>query len=314
MKNSGSKFIFGESYNHEVKSLLASEGKVDISVAFVGFGANSWFCGEKTAYRVIVNLASGATNPSEIEKILNRKNCKIRQLDNLHAKVFLSKELTIVGSANLSANGLGLEGCETAGLEEAGIVTSAEPSSSQWFDNMWEQSRKISKEDLKKAHEKWAQRCVNRPILKKNGNVDFLKNRSIGLLVSWDKIDQKTKKAADNKFETEEINTGLKPNKDVYAYYAYDIKSKYIYLDYWIRNRGDGELVCNGVALPMTPKRKYKGVEYLVHDDKAIHHDIHLKEYQRQITKLLKAHLKTIKLPKDEGGIIIELDDILDDG
>jgi hypothetical protein len=314
MKNPVSKFIFGESYNKEVKSLLASDGNVDVSVAFVGVGADTWFRGKKTTYRVIVNLASGATNPSEIEKIVKRKNCEIKQLDHLHAKVFISRTLTIVGSANLSANGLGLEGSETASLEEAGIITSTDSSSSQWFEDKWSQSRKISKNDLKEAHEKWVLRYANRPVEKKNGSIDFLKNRSIGLLVSWEKIDPETKKVADDIFEAEEINNGLKLNKDVYAYYDFGINNKYIYLDYWIRKQGKGELVCNGVALPMTPKRKYEGVEYLLHDNKISHHGIYLKEYQSRITKLLKGYLKNIKLPKRDGGIIVELDDILCDG
>ena len=84
-----------------------------------------------------------------------------------------------------------------------------------------------------------------------------------------------------------------------------------IYLDYWKRKQGNGELICNCVVLPMTPKREYEGVEDLLHDDKILHHGILLKKYQSRITYLLKRYLKTIDLPKDDGGISVELDDIL---
>lgn len=320
MKKSDSQFVFGESYRKEVKTLLASEGNIDVAVAFVGEGANLWFSGKKTTYRIIINLASGATNPSEIEEISKSKNCKIKQLDNLHAKVFISNTATIVGSANLSANGLGLEGNETANLEEAGFVISPSTSNRQWFEDMWSKSREISKDDLKLAHEKWALRRKNRPVVIKNGSIEFLKNRNIELIVAWEEIDPEVKKEADKSFKSDENNREIELNEEnIYAYYCdfidinnepIDINNEHIYFDYWIGKQGDGKLKCNGIARPMTPERTYGEVKYLLHDDK-IGHEIHLKKYQSKITKLLESYLKSNKLPKDEGGIIVKLDEIL---
>ena len=140
----------------------------------------------------------------------------------------MSKTLTIVESANFSANGLGLEGSETANWQEAGVITSTDSFSSQWFEDKLNQSRKITKADLKEAQKKWDLRHVGRPVVKKNGNLHFLKDRKIGLLISWEKIDPETKKVADEQFEAEKINKILKQNKDVYGYHNFGIKDEYI--------------------------------------------------------------------------------------
>jgi len=47
---------------------------------------------------------------------------QVRRLDNLHAKVVHTSTQALVGSANLSANGLNLEGEESSGWREAGYL------------------------------------------------------------------------------------------------------------------------------------------------------------------------------------------------
>jgi hypothetical protein len=161
------KFVFGKSYNSEVKSVLSVVGDIDAAVAFIGSGADKWLSSKTSKYRLIINLSSGATNPIEIRKMRKRKNCTIRQLDSLHAKVFISGTATVIGSANLSANGVGLEGSETSSLEEAGIVTPTSDDIRQWFNELWNKSKKIAEDDLKEAQEKWNQRRS----IRKNGNL-----------------------------------------------------------------------------------------------------------------------------------------------
>ena len=56
MKSTSSDFVFGESYNREVKSILSAEGNIDVAVAFVGSGADLWLCSKKSKYRLIINL------------------------------------------------------------------------------------------------------------------------------------------------------------------------------------------------------------------------------------------------------------------
>jgi hypothetical protein len=81
--------------------------------------------------------------------------------DSIHAKVILGARKAIVGSANLSCNGLGLEADKTAGWEEAGILTE-DPvelkSIRDWFEKIWKSAKPITNPDMNDAMKKWKER------------------------------------------------------------------------------------------------------------------------------------------------------------
>ncbi|MER0171666.1 MAG: hypothetical protein DU489_13900 [Nitrosomonas sp.] len=162
-------FIDSNKYEAAVRELLSGKGKKYLAVAFWGKGAEAllseYFNHE---VKIICNLTSGGTNPEVIKHI--RKNIPnihdVRQLDNLHAKVLIGEDSAIIGSANLSSNGLCLEGSELQGWEEAGYRVS-DPEQlkkiSEWYSRMWNASSSISNEDIEASRQKWKQRRGLRP-------------------------------------------------------------------------------------------------------------------------------------------------------
>ncbi|EQD26331.1 hypothetical protein B2A_15687, partial [mine drainage metagenome] len=144
--------------------------------------------------RIICNLASGGTNPAAIDRLRELKHVELRQMDDLHAKVIVTDHAVIVGSANVSANGLGYEDSEVKGWHEAGILSdSAEHTkvAQEWFDRLWDKSRVILDEDMKAAEKRWKSRRNLRP--SRNQNVSLLqqslaslKDRDIHLAIYRD--------------------------------------------------------------------------------------------------------------------------------
>lgn len=184
--------LTGKDLNSAIQA-TTSKGDTACAVAFWGAGATRMFGdAEGRSIRIICNLASGGTNPYEIEKMMKAfGEQNVRQMDNLHAKVYIGTEGSVVASANASANGLGLEGKEQQQWLEAGVKLSETTEVLTWFDGLFDsnETRPITGADLKKAKAQWKSRRRNRP------GVSFL-NYDIGddhPLISWtDKPDYKT--------------------------------------------------------------------------------------------------------------------------
>lgn len=152
-------FLFGSALTLATRKVVEGNN-VRIAVAFWGVdGPNR--IGLKTAkrtdWKVVCNLTMGGTNPSVIRNMENPgkgKTNRIRHSPSLHAKVFLGETSAIVGSNNVSANGLGLEGDEQAGWSEAGVLVT-EPKEllriEEWFEELWEDAMPVDKAALEKA-------------------------------------------------------------------------------------------------------------------------------------------------------------------
>lgn len=145
-------FLSSANYSAAVSKLIAESKSLSIAVAYWGRTAENLLLPTNgKEVRVICNLASGGTNPEPIRKLLGHKEVTIRQVDNLHGKVVVGDSVAIVGSANFSTNGLWLDGEESAGLSEAGILT-VDPeqiaNAQAWFEGLWIAARNITTEDL----------------------------------------------------------------------------------------------------------------------------------------------------------------------
>ena len=150
---------------HELKDCirrLFEDHAPNIAVAFWGEGATEGLGLDKSPKgRIVCNLATGGTNPKEIEKLLQFHD--VRHCDTLHYKVYLGARTAIVGSSNASANGLSLQGASCDGWIETNIVTGSRNIRAEladWFDNLWqdEEIREITTEDLQKAYKVWSSR------------------------------------------------------------------------------------------------------------------------------------------------------------
>lgn len=161
-------FVAGDKYSRAVKELFASDDPLDVAIAFWGKGAETKALSKRNAQRrVICNLASGGTNPKVVTSLSSAIGVSIRRLDNLHAKVIIGSDVAIVGSANFSANGLGLEDGELAHWEEAGYVIKGSDAIAPlkaWFNTLWDhRSDEITPDDIAAAELAWRLRRFRRP-------------------------------------------------------------------------------------------------------------------------------------------------------
>lgn len=127
-----------------------------IAVAFWGNGAERIVASERR-YQIICNLLSGGTNPEVIRALRVMPNVEIRHLAELHAKVILTSTLAIVGSANFSADGLGIGNIARAGWLEAAAVIEA-TAVERWFEAHWQAASEVSDEELGLAAAAWENR------------------------------------------------------------------------------------------------------------------------------------------------------------
>lgn len=88
----------------------------NIAVAFIGAGWESYISNPNKISSIVLSPTLGS-NPKAIEELASLITWeKVHFLDNLHAKIYIGKNSALMGSCNLSDNGMG-EG----GLEEAAI-------------------------------------------------------------------------------------------------------------------------------------------------------------------------------------------------
>ncbi|WP_411565342.1 phospholipase D family protein [Pseudomonas orientalis] len=161
-----SSFIAPNGYRKALTRLVTEEESLDVAVAFWGDGAQKLILPVKTKpIRIICNLKTGGTNPGVIESFLTLSRevglqVQIRQCEVLHAKVVIGKTQAVIGSANISANGLGLEDEDSAHWLEAGVhirERSELDKMQAWFDSLWSSAHvsAIKNSDIQAAQIAW---------------------------------------------------------------------------------------------------------------------------------------------------------------
>ncbi|MEQ8651221.1 MAG: phospholipase D family protein [Kiloniellales bacterium] len=157
------RFIETAEATDQISNLIKS-GNPRLAVAFWGDGAAKrlGLLSNTSGCQVICNLKMGGTNPREIKLLLDA-GVSVRQLDTLHAKVYLADGGALVGSSNASANGLSFQGGECSGWEEANLRVESGPTHdaiAKWFEQLWQsgEARPVTKSDLTLAQEIWSRR------------------------------------------------------------------------------------------------------------------------------------------------------------
>ena len=117
----------------------------------------------KSLFRLICNLESGACNPVPIRSLQTDLKWEMRTNKRLHAKVYIFPDCAIVGSANPSANGLALEDTDINSWHEVCCVISNSEDRAklvQWFDALYADrgSRPVTPTELLLAEKLWAKR------------------------------------------------------------------------------------------------------------------------------------------------------------
>jgi len=191
-----------------VSKLFSESENIDCAVAFVGEKALE-IIPKNRKVRMICNLESGATNPHTIKALLKRKNVDIKTSAKLHAKVYIGDNYTIIGSANLSANGLGLEGDEITGWIEAGYkekTNSGQDNIRKWWLKHWNNSKMITEKDIDKYIGLWSVRRNSRTRLQGeqslfsvlSSNPERIKDRRIYFVLYAKCLSDEAQNALDN--------------------------------------------------------------------------------------------------------------------
>jgi PLD-like domain len=145
-------------------ALSTATGGADFAVAYWGKGSMKRlgldsFNGK---IRIICDLWSLSCNPNELQKLLDR-NFKLKTKDGLHAKVYLTSNKIVIGSANASINGLGEEDKNEDNNHEleAAIVSEDDDiicAANKWFERHWKAAKTIDKDLLDEVRPFWKRR------------------------------------------------------------------------------------------------------------------------------------------------------------
>ncbi len=151
-------FVDGTQLLEQLRLEYLRTQRADLAVAFWGRNASENL-GIKNArgMRIVCNLMSGGTNPNEI-RALRRRGADVRQLNDLHAKIGIVGDMSFVGSSNMSANGLGIEGDPALWREANVVYGNARPEIKNMFDTFWGAATEINEADLETAEAAWARR------------------------------------------------------------------------------------------------------------------------------------------------------------
>lgn len=151
-------FVDGTQLLERLRSEYLRTKRADLAVAFWGKNAlKNLGIQDGKGVRIVCNLLSGGTNPDEIRE-LRRIGADVRQLNDLHAKIGIVGDISFVGSSNMSANGLGMEG-QPALWQEANVVyDNGRPEIAGMFKTFWGAAAEIDEANLEAASAAWEKR------------------------------------------------------------------------------------------------------------------------------------------------------------
>ncbi len=156
-----------------IKNAIDSADEAVLAVAYIGedackeIGLDKGLIEKGKKLEIYCDLASGACNPDELRKMIDDLNIPVFSVSNMHAKVVWTPDHVIIGSANLSANGLGFEGKELKTNIEAGVRCEDKAICDDvrgWLDRLKSKRIDTSSPDFRSAEQAWRKRRRNRPI------------------------------------------------------------------------------------------------------------------------------------------------------
>ena len=192
-------FLTDDDIRTAIQHLVGRGQDLRVAVAYWGkdgakhTGVANKASSDRGNVRIICDLNSGACNPKEIRE-LQKLGFKVRTLDHLHAKVWISETCVILGSANASTSGLADERQLGSNIEAALLVE--DPNLAQvlrtWFDRKWCDDGIIPVDEtcLKEAEKVWNRRrnvgrarAVRKPASLSERELDELRKRLVQTVV-----------------------------------------------------------------------------------------------------------------------------------
>lgn len=154
------EFLSGRALGKRIQEVVGG-GDARCAVAFLGKGAADFLGGANGGVtpKIICDISMGCTSPHELEALGAPHALSLKHVKGLHAKVYISNRGLIVGSANLSDNGIGFVVEHEALLSEAGVFHPPETSvwreASDWFDKLYRGAEPMSAGALESAKASW---------------------------------------------------------------------------------------------------------------------------------------------------------------
>lgn len=154
------EFLTRRALSERIQEIIRG-GNARCAVAFLGKGAAEFLSGGGgvATPKIICDISMGCTSPHELEALGAPDAPSLKHVKGLHAKVYISDRGLIVGSANVSDNGIGFEIEHEARFVEAGIFHSPDTSvwreASDWFDELYGGAEPLSAEALESARASW---------------------------------------------------------------------------------------------------------------------------------------------------------------
>jgi len=155
-------FLTGAELSKKIQDICQSDN-VRCIVAFWGDGAKEYLFGDSVpkGTKIICDLSMGATNPTELRGMGAPDPSKIRHVQGMHSKVYISDIGVVVSSANASKNALSF-GTNGQGHLEAGVFhgenTEVFKKCKDWFSGIWKSAKPVTEADLKSAETEWNSR------------------------------------------------------------------------------------------------------------------------------------------------------------
>ncbi|WP_253270359.1 phospholipase D family protein [Paracoccus sanguinis] len=158
------EFLVGEALTDKIRRVCEGEN-LCVASAFWGRGAAD-FLGNRAVEsgRFLADLTMGGTNPDELRSLGAPTSYRIKAVPSLHAKVYLSSKGAVVGSANISQNGIGW--LDHPNLIEAGVFIPAGQKQwmavLEWFEGLYGSALPIDEASLEDAERRWKLRASAR--------------------------------------------------------------------------------------------------------------------------------------------------------
>ena len=143
------------------------------AVAFWGNGAESLFGTANAQPRIFCDITMGGTSAGALRALGAPHNENLRHVRGLHSKVYLSERGAVIGSANASQNGIGLE--RPALLTESGVSIPANCDAFEdaaiWFETLLARSEPVDDAALKLAEKCFRPTRSALPRVLRNGSL-----------------------------------------------------------------------------------------------------------------------------------------------
>lgn len=168
-------FLAGEDLSNAIRRVVIG---CDVRCAVAYWGDHHFVDNKMPVrdWRIICDIHAGMTSGRVLKNLGAPDNEKLRQIANLHSKVYISSLGAIIGSANASSGGLYYDGSPARLIEAGTFIPPASDAFWQvarWFDGLFSESQIVNESALDYAESLYRERFLWSGSL---GNTGFLES------------------------------------------------------------------------------------------------------------------------------------------